>query len=98
MAKKKKSSAKSKRKKVVSRKSKKKVTKKRKKKPSWKVKRVKQNQAIVTLPEGMKFTSQKLSIEDIIEAIQKHGIIENGESDDRGNVVVKCCSGNTAIA
>ena len=69
-----------------------------KKKASWKVKRVKKNQAVITLPEGMKFTSQKLDIEDIIEAIQKHGIIAEGESDDSVNVVVKCCSGNTAIA
>lgn len=82
----------------MAKKKKNKAKSKSKKKGSWKVKRVRKNQAVVTLPEGMKFTSQKLSIEDIIEAIQKHGIIADGESDDLGNVVVKCCSGNTAIA
>ena len=56
------------------------------------------NHATITLPAGMEFTAKKLKIEDIIEAIQKHGVIADGESDDSGNVVVQCCSGNTAIA
>ena len=69
------------------------------KKSKWKVKRVKDNQALITLPKGMVFTGEKLDIEDIIEVIRRHGVIEKGEVSRKGDtVVVKCCGGNTALA
>ena len=76
------------------------MAKKKKRKPAgWKVKRTKVNEATITLPEGMKFTSTNLDIEDIIEAVKRHAVLEKGDASGGGwNVVVKCCCGNTALA
>jgi len=65
----------------------------------WEVKRIKSNQATITLPKGMTFTSDELKIEDIIEAVKRHSVIQDGNVQGDGtSVVVKCCGGNTAIA
>lgn len=71
----------------------------KKRKAGWKVKRTKSNEAVITLPEGMKFTNRKLSIDDIVEAIQKHAVIADGKpGEEPSSIVVKCCGGNTALA
>jgi len=58
----------------------------------WKVKRKGDYQLIVTLPDGMEVTDDDITIEDILSAIA------NKKAIDSGRVVVKCCSGNIAIA
>lgn len=67
----------------------------------WIVTRKSDSEVELVLPEGMKFTSENLSIQDIFDAIEKHKVMIEGEvsrGTSSGEVVIKCCSGNTAIA
>jgi len=57
----------------------------------WSVKRVSDTEVVVKLPKGMKATSDKLTIDDLLSAIATANALE------KGRVVVKCCSGNMAI-
>lgn len=67
-------------------------------KNDWAVVRTKDNEAQITLPAGLEFTAEKIAIEDIIEAYQRQGVLEDGHVSGDGTISVKCCSGNTAIA
>jgi hypothetical protein len=58
---------------------------------NWKIKRVGENQIILTIPEGMKIQGDKLSIEDVLGAITNSMIVKKGR-------ILACCSGNMAIA
>lgn len=67
----------------------------------WVVRRKSDSEVELVLPDGLLLTSNDLTIEDIVEAIEKHKIISKGKptggraSDE---VTIRCCSGNTAIA
>lgn len=71
---------------------------------NWNIKRVSETEVSIALPKGMSFTSENLTIEDIVEAYQKHKIMHLGETSGQegartsDEVSVRCCSGNTAIA
>lgn len=69
---------------------------------SWAIKRKSDREVVLSLPEGMKFTSENISIQDVIDAIEKHKVITNGDGENAGEesdlVTLRCCSGNTAIA
>ena len=72
---------------------------KKKKLGEWKVKKTSGNEVVVTLPEGMSITGKSFTIEDLLEAIQRHRTLKEGSVGGSGDeVVVKCCGGNTAIA
>lgn len=58
----------------------------------WSVKRVSETEVTVKLPKGMVATSDNLTIDDLLSAIATANALE------KGRVVVKCCSGNMAIA
>ena len=58
----------------------------------WKVERSGEDKLVVTLPEGMVVTGEDLTVEDVLSAIANHRAINSGRA------VVKCCSGNVAIA
>lgn len=58
----------------------------------WSVKRVSETELTVTLPKGMVATSDKVTVDDLLSAIATANALE------KGRVVVKCCSGNMAIA
>lgn len=66
----------------------------------WKVVRKSDQKLEVELPPGLKITADEFSIEDLLEAIQKHKVLSTGEptSSGEGIITVRCCSGNTAIA
>ena len=70
----------------------------------WQVKRVSETEVSVALPEGMSFTTNDLTIDDVVEAYEKHKVLQLGEVLEQGSaetgdqVSVRCCSGNTAIA
>jgi len=70
----------------------------------WQVKRVSETEVSLALPEGMTFTSKDLTIEDVVEAYEKHKVLQLGEVSGNGGagigdeVSLRCCSGNTAIA
>ncbi len=66
--------------------------KKKTKLGDWKVERESDNKVVVTLPKGMEVIGDDLTIEDVLSAIANHKAITSGR------VVVKCCSGNMAIA
>lgn len=58
----------------------------------WSVKRISETEVTVKLPKGMVATSDSLTIDDLLSAIATANALE------KGRVVVKCCSGNMAIA
>jgi len=58
---------------------------------TWKIKRVGDNQLMVTIPEGMRITGENLTIEDLLGAISNYIVVRRGR-------VLACCSGNVAIA
>ena len=68
----------------------------------WKVVRKSDTTVEVEFPEGMKVTGKSLDIEDILEAIERYKVIKTGQVGDasgtEGEVTIKCCHGNTAIA
>ncbi len=66
----------------------------------WKIKRVSETEVSITLPQGMHFTGESLSIDDILEAAQRHGVMVKGEIEGKAGdeITLRCCSGNTAIA
>ena len=67
----------------------------------WVVKRKSESEVELVLPEGLHLTSNDLTIEDIVEAIEKHKVISKGKPTDgrvSDEVTIRCCSGNTAIA
>lgn len=57
----------------------------------WEVKRVGDNQIVLTIPEGMKLQGEEISIEDIMAAGANYLVVKQGN-------VLACCSGNIAIA
>ena len=66
----------------------------------WKILRKSDKSLEIELPEGMKITGEDFTIEDLLDAIQKYKVFKSGEgtSTQDGEVTVKCCHGNTAIA
>lgn len=64
----------------------------RKKLGNWKVRRRGETQVVLTLPKGMRVTGRKVSMRDVLNAIAIHRKVK------KGGVVIKCCSGNMAIA
>jgi len=58
---------------------------------TWKVKRVGDNQILITIPSSMKLKGQKLVIEDVVAAASNYMVVKKGR-------VLACCSGNVAIA
>lgn len=73
-------------------KSKAKKAKGRKKLGNWALRRKGETQVLLTLPKGMKVTGAKVTVKDLLDAIKTHRRIKKGQ------VVVKCCHGNMAIA
>ncbi|MEP2387176.1 MULTISPECIES: hypothetical protein [Alphaproteobacteria] len=70
----------------------------------WKIKRVSETEVSIALPEGMTFTSKDLTIEDVVDAYERHKVLQQGEVSGKGGsevgdeISLRCCSGNTAIA
>ena len=58
----------------------------------WTVARVSDTELSVKLPKGMVVTGSKVTIDDLL------GAIATSNSMEKGRLVVKCCSGNMAIA
>jgi len=58
----------------------------------WGIKRVSDTELTVTVPKGMTVTGKQVTIDDLLSAITTTNALE------KGRVVVKCCSGNMAIA
>jgi hypothetical protein len=58
----------------------------------WRVARVGDTELSVKLPKGMVVTGKVVTIDDLLSAIATTNAL------DKGRVVVKCCSGNMAIA
>jgi len=58
----------------------------------WTVARVSDTELSVKLPKGMVVTGSKVTIDDLL------GAIATSNSMEKGRPVVKCCSGNMAIA
>lgn len=65
-----------------------------KKKPlgKWSIARVSESELTVKLPKGMVVTGKQVTVDDLLSAIATTNSLE------KGRVVVKCCSGNMAIA
>ena len=57
----------------------------------WKVKRVGDDQILITVPKGMKIKGKNLVIEDVLAAGTNYVVVKKGR-------VLACCSGNIAIA
>jgi hypothetical protein len=57
----------------------------------WKVKRVGDAQILLTIPAGMSIKGQELAIEDVVAAASNYLVVRKGR-------VLRCCSGNVAIA
>ena len=68
----------------------------------WKIVRTSDTTLEVKFPAGMMLTGKKknLDIEDLIDAIERYKVIKEGQSGKSkgGEVTIKCCHGNTAIA
>ena len=58
---------------------------------TWKIKRVGDNQIMVTIPDGMKIQGDSLSVEDLLAAAANYQVVKKGRA-------LACCSGNIAIA
>lgn len=58
----------------------------------WKIERKGNNKLVVTLPDGMEVGGNDITVEDLLSAIATQKAIKTGRT------VVKCCSGNVAIA
>ena len=58
---------------------------------TWKVKRVAENQVLVTVPAGMTIQGDKLTLEDLLAAGANYQVVKRGRA-------LACCSGNIAIA
>ncbi len=69
----------------------------KKKLGTWKVQRKSDRVLEVTLPEGMKITGNSINIEDLVDAANRYEVMKGGVPDE-GEITVKCCHGNTAIA
>ena len=57
----------------------------------WTVKRVGDNQILLTIPDGMTLKGTDLTIEDVAAAASNYFVVKKGR-------VLSCCSGNVAIA
>ncbi len=57
----------------------------------WTVKRVGDNQILLTIPDGMTLKGTDLTIEDVTAAASNYFVVKKGR-------VLSCCSGNVAIA
>lgn len=57
----------------------------------WSVRRVGDDQILVTIPEGMKIQGDDLAIEDVVAAAANYQVVKRGRA-------LACCSGNVAIA
>ena len=57
----------------------------------WTVKRVGENQILLTIPDGMTLKGSDLTIEDVAAAASNYFVVKKGR-------VLSCCSGNVAIA
>ena len=58
----------------------------------WSIVRVSDTELTVKLPKGMVVTGKTVTVDDLLAAIATANSLE------KGRVVVKCCSGNMAIA
>jgi hypothetical protein len=58
----------------------------------WSIARVSDTELTVKLPKGMVVTGKTVTVDDLLAAIATANSLE------KGRVVVKCCSGNMAIA
>lgn len=61
-------------------------------KGGWKVTRKGNNQVVVTLPDDVHLTGEDLTIEDLLATATAKA------AADTGRAVVRCCSGDMAIA
>ncbi len=57
----------------------------------WSVRRVGDNQIMLTIPDGMTLKGDDLTIEDVLAAGANYQVVKRGR-------VLACCSGNIAIA
>ncbi len=57
----------------------------------WTIKRVGDDQILLTIPDGMKIQADELSLEDLIAAGANYQVVKQGR-------ILACCSGNIAIA
>lgn len=57
----------------------------------WRVKRVGDDQILLTIPDGMTLQGDDLAIEDVAAAVSNYMVVKKGR-------VLACCSGNVAIA
>lgn len=57
----------------------------------WKIKRVGDDQILLTIPEGMEIQGTRLSLEDVMAAGANYQVVKKGRA-------LACCSGNIAIA
>lgn len=64
----------------------------KKKLGNWKLRRRGDVQVLLTLPKGMKVTGPSVTMADLMKAIATYKKIRKGQ------VVIKCCHGNMAIA
>lgn len=58
---------------------------------NWRIKRVGDNQILLTIPDGMKIQSGRLTLEDVLAAGINYQVVKKGR-------ILACCSGNIAIA
>jgi hypothetical protein len=58
----------------------------------WSVERLSDTKVALTLPKGMVVSGDEITIDDILHAIATHKALKAGRP------VLRCCSGNTAIA
>ncbi len=70
----------------------------------WVVKRKSDTEVQLELPKGMKFTSKKIGIEDIVEAVKLHAALKEGDVTGKGTlatggdtITLRCCNPSTAV-